>query len=300
MGWIKVILLLLLLGVIILLLVVGVKCRRAVGRAQERLLSYGAKNIALSYGNMSYVDKGEGEVILSIHGIFGGYDQAYDSVREFEEYCRIIAPSRFGYLGSDTKGSGTPREMAEAYVELLDRLGVEKVYLLATSAGGTIALRFALDYPERTKGVILYSSAMPYEEKPEKVPAYAGPPGLILSDYLMYIMSPFFEEIMGMDPSTIDSMLPVGKRREGVVIDSSLTNLDMGRNYDEYLVEKMDVPLLVFHAHDDKLASFADTEKALKRFKNVTFVPFEDGGHLLEGHGDEVRRRVLEFIGGKE
>lgn len=29
---------------------------------------------------MSYVDTGKGEVILSVHGIFGGYDQAHDTV----------------------------------------------------------------------------------------------------------------------------------------------------------------------------------------------------------------------------
>lgn len=28
---------------------------------------------------MNYVDKGEGEVILSVHGIFRGYDQAFDT-----------------------------------------------------------------------------------------------------------------------------------------------------------------------------------------------------------------------------
>ena len=53
-----------------------------------------------------------------------------------------------------------------AYVELLDKLGIDKVYLLATSAGGSVAIRFALDYPQRTKGLILYCSAMPPVEKP--------------------------------------------------------------------------------------------------------------------------------------
>lgn len=54
----------------------------------------------------------------------------------------------------------TPAEQATAYVELLDKLGIDRVYLLATSAGGSVAIRFALDYPERTKGLILYCYAM--------------------------------------------------------------------------------------------------------------------------------------------
>ena len=97
------------------------------------------------------MDEGKGEVILSIHGIFGGYDQAYETCRVFADKYRIIAPSRFGYLSSAIKGKGTPKEQAEAYLELLDAKGIDKVFLLATSAGGSVAFRFALDYPEKPR-----------------------------------------------------------------------------------------------------------------------------------------------------
>ena len=40
---------------------------------------------------------------------------------------------------------------ATAYKELLDRLGIDKAYILYTSAGATSAIKFALIYPERTK-----------------------------------------------------------------------------------------------------------------------------------------------------
>ena len=54
------------------LLVQGVRCHIAVGESRQRLAAYDATTADLSYGNMTYVDKGEGEVILSVHGIFGG------------------------------------------------------------------------------------------------------------------------------------------------------------------------------------------------------------------------------------
>lgn len=284
-----------LLVLAVYLIVQGIRCNISVKESNERLASYNAKTGNLSYGNMSYVDIGKGDVILSVHGIFGGYDQAYDTCKDFSSDYRIIAPSRFGYLDSDVLGSGTPAEQATAYVELLDKLGIDKVYLLATSAGGSVAIRFALDYPERTKGLILYCSAMPFTEKPEKFPEYAGPPGFLCNDYTMFLMSPLFEPIMGMEPSTIYSMLPVSERKEGVVLDASATNLDMARNYDKYNVEELQIPTLIIHAKDDKLASYADTERAVNRFPNCTFVSFEDGGHLLKGHGEEIKKAVLEF-----
>ena len=288
-------------GVLLLLaaylIVQGIRCSIAVKESKERLAAYGAETVQLSYGNMSYVDTGEGETILSVHGIFGGYDQAYDTCEDFRSDYRIIAPSRFGYLGSDILGDGTPAEQATAYVELLDKLGIDKVYLLATSAGGSVAIRFALDYPERTKGLILYCSAMPFTEKPEKISAYAGPPAFLCNDYAMFLISPLFEPIMGMEPSTIYGMLPIEERKDGVVLDASVTNLDMAKNYDDYRVEDLQVPTLVFHAKDDKLASYTDTEKAVKRFPNCTFIPFESGGHLIAGHGEEIKEAVSKFIG---
>jgi pimeloyl-ACP methyl ester carboxylesterase len=284
-----------LLFLIVYLIVQGIRCSIAVKESKERLAAYGAETAHLSYGNMSYVDRGEGETILSVHGIFGGYDQAYDTCKDFCSDYRIIAPSRFGYLGSDIPGDGTPAEQAAAYVELLDQLGIDKVYLLATSAGGSVAIRFALDYPERTKGLILYCSAMPFTEKPEKYSEYAGPPAFLCHDFPMYLISPLFDPIMGMEPSTIYSMLPVDDRREGVILDASVTNPDMARNYDDYSIEDLQVPTLVFHAKDDKLASYSDAEKAVKRFPNCTFISFENGGHLMKGHREEIKEAVSKF-----
>lgn len=83
-------------------------------------------------------------------------------------------------------------------------------------------------------------------------------------------------------------MLPVSKRKEGIVLDASVTNPDMARNYDTYIIENLQVPTLILHAKDDKLASFADAEKALGRFPDCTFVSFETGGHLMAGHKNEV------------
>ena len=278
------------------MIVQGVGCKKAIQEGKHRLEEYGAKNIELCYGNMRYVDRGDGDVILSVHGIFGGYDQAYDTCKDFASDYRILAPSRFGYPGSDIKGAGTPSEQAEAYVELLDRLGINQVYVLSTSAGGSVAIRFALDYPERTKGLILYCSAMPLTEKPEKYWEYAGPPEFLCNNYAMFLMRPVFGPVMGMDPSTIYSMMPVSERKAGVVLDAAVTNPDMARNYESYAIENLKVPVLILHAKDDKLASYESAVNASVRFPEYIFVSFEEGGHLMAGHEAEVHKAVTDFV----
>ena len=270
-------------------------CRSALKNAAVRLEGYDARTITLNDGNMTYVDEGSGEVILVAHGISGGYDQAFDTLKERTGDYRVIAPSRFGYLGSTMPENATPAGQAKAYAELLDVLGIDKVYILGTSAGGTVAIRFALDYPERTKGLILYSSAAPYVEKPESYTEYQGPPEFLCNDYAMWLMSPLFEPLMGMESNTIYEMLPVDERRDGMVMDASITNPDMARYFDDYPIETLAVPSLVLHAKDDKLASYDAMASAVPRFPNCTFVPFENGGHMMAGHGAEVNAALDGF-----
>lgn len=278
------------------LIVQGIRCHKAVNKRFTELATYEARTIKLEYGTMTYIDKGSGEPILSVHGIFGGYDQAYDTCKDLSPDYRIIAPSRFGYLGSDVYSDGTPKAQAAAYVELLDKLGIEKVFLLATSAGGSVAIRFALDYPERTKGLILYCSAMPSANKPEKYAEYAGPPAFLCNNYMMFLISPLFKLVMGMEPSTIYGMLPIKNRKEGVLLDSKITNPDMARNYHTYNIEELKISTLILHAKDDKLAKYSDVERVLYRFPDYNFVSFESGGHLMSGHEEEVRQAVNEYI----
>jgi pimeloyl-ACP methyl ester carboxylesterase len=271
-------------------------CSRAVQDGFQRLETYHPKEIELEYGTMTYVDQGSGDAILSIHGISGGYDQAFDSVAGKASEYRIIAPSRFGYLGSDTPKAPTPKEQAKAFAELLDALEIDQAYLLATSAGGTVAIRFALDYPERTKVLILYSTAAPLAEKPKSYQEYQGPPAFLCNNFGMWLLRPFFKPIMGMEPDTIYDMLPITERHDGMVTDAAVTNPDMAKNFDEYPIEIIQAPILIFQAKDDAISKYEAIEKSIHRFPNCTFIAFETGGHLMEGHGEEIDAALDKFL----
>lgn len=49
---------------------------------------------------MECAERGTGEPLLAIHAIFGGCDQGPVSVDGLFPGRRVIAPSRFSYLGS--------------------------------------------------------------------------------------------------------------------------------------------------------------------------------------------------------
>jgi pimeloyl-ACP methyl ester carboxylesterase len=282
--------------VVLYFIIQGIRCIDGLHKARNKLNSYKTSTASLSYGPMLYVDSGEGEVILSVHGIFGGYDQAYENIRNRESKNRLLAPSRFGYLGSAVNGKGTPEEQGAAFNELLDYLKIEKVFVLATSAGGTPAIRFALDYPERVKGLVLFCSAMPVNEKPDSYLEYQAPPKPLLSDYAMYLISPLMPAMMGMPASTVKSIQPVAERKTGVIIDGSLTNPDMERNFEQYPIEELKMPVLILHSEDDPVASFNKVKDVQHRFLNLTLVSFPDGGHMMTGHGEEIDKALDDFI----
>ena len=99
-----------------------------------------------------------GEPVLVMHG---GHSNCYEEFGYgalIKNDFMIITPSRAGY-GKTSKEIGESLSTAcESYVKLLHHLGIEKVHLLAISAGGPSGLYFASHYPKRVKTLTLQSA----------------------------------------------------------------------------------------------------------------------------------------------
>ena len=285
------------LGIIVLVLAIDFIVIR--NEARDRFVVYEAKakSIDCSYGKISYIDEGTGETFLVIHGITGGYDQGFDVLGGRTDDYRVIAPSRFGYPGSDMPDNATVDMQAEAFVELLDNLGIEKTFVVATSAGGTIAQRFALIYPERCKGLVLYCSGYPASEQPtEPATGMAGPPSALCNDFAMWLISPLFKPIMGMDRSVIKQIMPMKERKTGIVFDGDVVNKDHTNHYENYDLKNIKVPVLIIHSEDDKLANPEKAKYWSEEIPGCTSVFFSDGGHLMAGNDEEINDVLDEFV----
>ena len=287
-----------LIVVIGLIDILGLNYLSVVNTAKARFAVYQekARILQTAQGKVSYIDEGTGAPVLVCHGICGGYDQGVDVLKDKTDSCRVIAPSRFGYPGSDLPENASVDLQVETYVELLDTLGIEKAYVLGTSAGGTVAIRMAIAHPERCMGLILYCSGYPDKQASEKKPGISGPPAFVCNDFCMWLASPFFEPLMGMDGDTIRTILPIADRKEGILFDSRVVNGATAGHFEDYNLEKAQVPVLIIHAKDDKLASFASAEAWSRRIPDCTFLPIPDGGHTMRGHAAEISEAVDLFI----
>lgn len=75
--------------------------------------------------------------LLFSYLLFGGFDLGLGTADAYlGDGFRVIAPSRFGYLGSSLQAGATLADQADAYAALLDALGVERTAVVGFSAGG--------------------------------------------------------------------------------------------------------------------------------------------------------------------
>lgn len=134
------------------------------------------QTVATPRGQVEYDLYGsEGPVVLSVHAGLGGADQG----RLFASWLqddgfRIVSPSRPGYLGTPLSGGETLEEQADLMAALLDELKIDRVGLLAASAGAPAAYTFAAKYPERVWGLVSISgTSMPKPGgKPSSGPSF--------------------------------------------------------------------------------------------------------------------------------
>lgn len=127
---------------------------------RNRAIDEGGQIANTSRGSIEYILVGEtGPVVLSIHGVMGGYDFGLGIAQMVEldqAGFRILSVSRPGYLNTPLQENNlTPADQADLYAALLDHLDIQSVALIAVSGGGPSALEFANRYPERVWGIIM-------------------------------------------------------------------------------------------------------------------------------------------------
>lgn len=286
--------------------------RHDIDRAYDRLAEYETTTFEVAGATVEYRVDGAGPAVLVVHGNSGGHDQALQTGRNFfgGEH-RIVAVSRFGYLGSQIPDDASPAAQARVYEAVLERERIEKAIVIGVSAGGAPALRFALDYPDRTSGLVLVAADVPSKSADRP----AGPPHALLHDLPFWLITHPFRAAMfamfGLDRASFrsappaarasveelfETMLPLEPRRAGMINDERVTMPDMAGNYDAYPLEELRVPTLVFQAKDDPLASYERVSASAARMPDCRFVSFDTGGHLLFGHDEEIDDEVARFV----
>lgn len=300
----------LIVAVAIVALFVYVRYRREIRAAQEHLKNGGSQVIDTDCGPIEYAAFGEGYPVLVVHGIFGGFDQGLVIARgNVGEGFQSIAPSRFGYLRTPLPEDASPAGQADAFVCLLDALGIEQAAIIGTSAGGTSAIQFALRHPNRCSALVLFSSNTPGETEAVLLPEPVSKT-LFKSDFAFWLMTTYFssslKSIMGVPEGfeltpeyeanvaeVMKTILPVYPRSDGALFDMYVSNPDINSGYP---LEEITMPVLIVNAIDDPLTLYENAQSAAERIPGAKLVTIESGGHMLLGHEGKIRSEIVAFL----
>ena len=295
---------------IIALVYVFLNFRKDLKTGYKRINNIPSQIFKSRYGDVEYFIEGDGPTVLISHGVTGGIDQGMWISEGLGEGYRFLYVSRFGYFKSSMPDKASARLQAEVYNELLDFLGIDSVFIMGNSAGGTSVIHFAIDYPRKCKGLILESSVVPGDTN-------ALPPKLFMEavfgcNFLYWSTTRLFgktllksfvpesvlrtksnPEIKALIEKVFLSGLPMSRRTKGVLFDTYISNSSVN---DKIPFENITSPTLIIHAIDDPAPPVEGARLISRIIPNCEIVTFETGGHILLNHEEEIKEKIHDFI----
>lgn len=111
-------------------------------------------------GKFKFVEQGEGEPLILLHGLFGALSNFQDLFNHFKKRNRVIIPMLPLFdLGLDT-GVGALAKYVQKFIEARE---FDKVHLLGNSLGGHVGLIYTLANQSKVKTLTLTGSSGLFE-----------------------------------------------------------------------------------------------------------------------------------------
>jgi pimeloyl-ACP methyl ester carboxylesterase len=114
--------------------------------------------IKLSVGQIFWHEVGQGPNLVFLHGSWHDSSQWLSTIEQLSPYYHCFAPDLLGFGDSEYPNIHYSIELeVECLAEYLDNLKLRQVYLIAHSLGGWVATSYALKYPDRIQGLVLFA-----------------------------------------------------------------------------------------------------------------------------------------------
>jgi 3-oxoadipate enol-lactonase len=112
--------------------------------------------------DLACLEEGTGPPVLLVHGLGGDHTVWNGILPTLTESYRVLAPDLRGHGRTPAPESSTFsfREMEGDLARLLETKGLGPVHLVALSAGGFLAQRWALDDPAKLRSLVLIATSV--------------------------------------------------------------------------------------------------------------------------------------------
>jgi pimeloyl-ACP methyl ester carboxylesterase len=294
------------------------KFQRSIADARTRAIAGGIL-VQTRCGPLEYEEAGRGVPVLVVHGAGGGHDQGMTFARPLvQRGFRVIATSRFGYLGTPLPADASAQAQADAHACLLDALAIRQAAIIGVSAGGPSSIQFAIRHPDRCAALVLL---VPLAWRPPETVSSATERSALHQDILARLVgsNSVFWSAMNLAPVRtmslvlatpvevieassatereraeiiLEQILPISDRAEGLRNDARIAT-----TLDRYDLESIRAPTLVISLRDDLYGTFAGAEYTARHIPGARFVGYERGGHVFLEQHEAVLEEMVSFLG---
>ena len=112
-------------------------------------------------GKFKFIEEGEGEPLMLLHGLFGALSNFQDLIEHFRKTNKVVVPL-LPLLELDLLHTsvGGLQKFVQRFIE---HRNYNHIHLLGNSLGGHVGLVYVLKHPERVKSLILTGSSGLFE-----------------------------------------------------------------------------------------------------------------------------------------
>jgi pimeloyl-ACP methyl ester carboxylesterase len=203
----------------------------------------------------------------------------------------MVSVSRPGYYKTPLSSGKTLEEQSKLYKLVLDELGIESLFVFGVSGGGPAAIQFALDYPERCKGVILAAAVT------QKLATSGLEKFLFSNEFLLWL------SMQGMTLSIKDKEFRKKMRPYFKLGIFPFKFASQGYNNDNSTFEDLEldlavleVPVLLIHGNMDDAVPVSFSENAHRQIPNSTLILIDGIGHFDVLHNEMAQKALNEFV----
>ena len=206
---------------------------------------------------------------------------------------RVIAWSRRGHYGSEPVDKANPGSYARDLNNLADALGLRRFNIVASAAGCTISLDYAMSFPERLGKIVISAGSLGNIEEEEIRRATAGSRIKGFDD-----MPPEFRELSPSYRAMNQEGVKAWLELEHKALSGNRQGPTLLNKFNWTTLGKMRVPTLLLYGGADLAAPAALGRLVAKQLPDREMIVVPESGHSIYWEQPETfNRAVLEFFG---
>lgn len=251
---------------------------------------------------IAYELRGEGPLVVFLHGIGGNRDNWSHQLASFSTHYRAVAWDARGYGDSeDYEGPCRFEDFSDDLARLLDHLDVERAHLVGLSMGGRILMDFAVRHPARVRSLVIagsfpsFGSALTPEQQHEFMRLRREP--LERGQSFPQLAPQLVAALAGPDAGA-----RVLERMTGSIARlraaSYLKTLEATLNFDRTAaLPQIAAPTLLLYGEFDTLVTPEAGRRVQQAMRHAEYQVIDGAGHLINIEAPEAfDAAVLDFL----